>query len=42
MGFGEYLGMLGLADEGEPEPDVKAEDALAIADRIRAADRRRR
>lgn len=42
MGFREYLDMLGLGDEVDAEPDVTAEDALAIAERIRAADRRTR
>jgi len=42
MGFGEYLGMLGLSEDAAPEPDVTAEDALKIAERIRAADRKRR
>lgn len=41
MGFSEYLEMLGLADDGGAEPDVTAEDAIAIAERIRAADRKR-
>lgn len=41
MGFSEYLGMLGLEDAEDRGPEVTAEDALAIAERIRKADRRR-
>ncbi len=42
MGFSEYLEMLGLAEDRYEEPSVTVEEALAIAEHVRAADRRGR